>query len=141
LTALVAALAFLLAQPATVPRSPPKPVLRAGGERLVMARGSYCWNTPPFGICADTKPPITARGLPVRCGGRVRLNTRLETNLVAASIRGGRRNLRVEPVDESQRRFVIHLRRRMKRRAVLDLYVRYPQGDGSFGARLRVRCG
>ena len=120
------------------PAAPPKPVLRAGGKRLVMARGSYCWSTPPVGLCVDTRPPVTKHALPVRPGGKVRVDMRMGTDLVGASIRGGVRNVRVEPVAGSGRRFVVHLVPGLPKRVVLELFARYPQGDGSFGARLRT---
>jgi hypothetical protein len=124
----------------TPPRAaPPKPVLTAAEHRLVMARGSYCWSRPPVGLCVDTAPPTTGAALNVRRDGEVRVDTRLAADLVAASIRHGPGNLGVAQVDESQRRFVILLPHRLKRNVVLDLFARYPQGDGSFGARLRVR--
>jgi hypothetical protein len=127
----------LLEPPA--PASPPQPVLRAGGRRLAMARGSFCWSAPPVGLCVDTKSPVTATALPVRRGGDVRVDTRLAADQISASIRGGSRDLQIGPVDASKRRFAVSLPHRLRQRAVLELFVRYPQGDGSFGARLRAR--
>jgi hypothetical protein len=122
------------------PSAPPKPVLStAAGGRLTMARGSYCWSRPPVGLCVDTTPPTTKDALAVRDGGRVRLDMRMGADLLNASIRGEPRRLRVRRVGGSNRRFVIQLPIQAKRRPVLDLFARYPQGDGSFGARLRVR--
>lgn len=120
------------------PAAPPKPVLRAGGERLVMARGSYCWSTPPVGLCVDTLAPVTAKALAVRRGGRLRVDTRLDADVLIASIRRGQRGLHAKRAHGSRRRFVVRLPRRLKSRAVLELFVRYPQGDGNFGARLRL---
>jgi hypothetical protein len=128
-----------LSTPSAGPSAPPKPVLRAGHDRLVMARGSYCWSRPPVGLCVDTLPPTTKHALHVRRGDEVRVYTRIAADLVAASIRHGPRNLRVAQADESKRRFVVLLPHGLRRRAVLELFARYPQGDGSFGARLRVR--
>jgi hypothetical protein len=118
------------------PSAPPKPLLEAGGRRLTMARGSYCWSRPPVGLCVDAKPPTTAHALPVRAGGRLRVDMRLAADLLNASIRGGERHLRVRRVAGSGRRFVIQLPPRMTPHAVLELFGRYPLGDGSFGARL-----
>jgi hypothetical protein len=121
------------------PPIPPKPLLEAGGGRLTMARGSYCWSNPPVGLCVDTKPPITREALVVRRDGQVRVDMRTDADLLDASIRGGVQHLRPRRVGGSKRRFVISLPRGITRRAVLDLFARYPQGDGAFGARLRVR--
>jgi hypothetical protein len=116
--------------------APPKPVLRTGHERLVMARGSYCWSRPPVGICVDTRPPVTEKALDVGREREVGVDLGIDVDLLGASMRDGPRNLRVEPVNESKRRFVVRLPQRLKHRAVLELFARYPQGDGSFGARL-----
>jgi hypothetical protein len=123
------------------PRSaPPKPVLSsAGGGRLTMARGSYCWSRPPVGLCVDTVPPRTKRALAVRDGGRVGLDMLIGADPLTASIPGGPQRLPVRRVRGSERRFVIQLPIQAKRRPVLELFARYPQGEGSFGARLRVR--
>ena len=123
-----------------LPSAPPKPVLSsAGGGRLTMARGSYCWSRPPVGLCVDTMPPTTKRALAARDGGTVGLDLLISADLPIASIRGGPRGLPVRRVRGSERRFVIQLPIQAKRRPVLELFARYPQGDGSFGARLRVR--
>jgi hypothetical protein len=119
------------------PDSPPRPVLRASGERLVMARGSFCWSAPPVGLCVDTLAPITTKALPVRRGGRVRMNMRLATDTLHATLRGRSGELNI--TRRSRTRFAVWLPRHMKRRPVLDLFATYPQGDGAFGARLRVR--
>jgi hypothetical protein len=121
------------------PQAPPKPVLEAAGKRLRMARGSYCWSRPPVGLCVDTKPPTTRHALAVRDGRRVRVDMRTRSVLLDASIRGGVRHLRLRPVGGSGRRLVIRLPRGLGRNPVLELFARYPQGDGSFGARLRRR--
>jgi hypothetical protein len=121
------------------PQAPPKPVLEAAGKRLTMARGSSCWSTPPVGLCVDTKPPTTHRVLAVRDGGRVRVDMRTTADLLDASIRRGIRHLRVRRLGGSRRRFVIRLPRGLARSPVLELFARYAQGDGTFGARLRVR--
>ena len=63
---------------------------------------------------------------------------RTETSSLSASLRGREGRLRVRRVDGSERRFVVRLPRQFGRRAVLDLFARYPQGDGFFGARVRV---
>jgi hypothetical protein len=118
--------------------APPKPVLRAGHDRLVMARGSYCWTRPPVGLCVDGIPALTDDPLDVRRGGKVRVDMRMGANLLDASIRGGPRDLRVESVGDSKRRYVVRLPRRLEHRAVLELFARYPQGDGAFAGRLRV---
>jgi hypothetical protein len=119
------------------PSRPPRPVLRARGERLAMARGSSCWSTPPVGLCVDTIAPITAKALPVRRGGRVRVDMRIATDSLHASLRGRSGDLRV--TRRSRRRFVVRLPDRMKKHPVLDLFATYPQGDGAFGARMRLR--
>jgi hypothetical protein len=121
------------------PPAPPKPVLRAGGGRLVMARGSYCWSNPPVGLCVDTKPPTTGAALVVRRDGQVRVDMRIAADVLDASIRGGVQHLRPQRVGDSGRRLVIRLPRGMTRQAVLDIFARYPQGDSAFGARLTVR--
>ena len=121
------------------PSAPPKPVLRAGHDRLVMARGSYCWSRPPVGLCVDGIPPLTEDALDVRRGGEVRVDMQMGAALVDASIRAGPRDLRVERVAESKRRFVVRLPSHLKHRVVLELFARYPQGDGAFAGRLRVR--
>jgi hypothetical protein len=120
------------------PSAPPKPLLTAGGERLTMARGSYCWTRPPVGLCVDTRSPATEHVLAVRRGGQVRVDMREDADVLDASIREGILHLRTQPVGDSKRRFVIRLPRGIKRHVVLDLFARYPQGDGSFGARLRI---
>jgi len=121
------------------PSAPPRPVLRAGHRRLKMARGSYCWSRPPVGLCVDTKPPATKRALKLGARRQVRANMRLPVTLVAASIRGGARDLPVQPIGAGKRRFLVLLPQQAEGRVVLDLFARYPQGDGSFGARLRLR--
>jgi hypothetical protein len=122
-----------------LPSGPPRPVLRAGHDRLVMARGSYCWTKPPVGLCVDTLPPTTKDALHASRGGKVRVDMRTDSELPNASIRRGPRDLKVERVGQSKRRYVVQLPRRMRHRAVLELFARYPEGDGSFGGRLRVR--
>jgi hypothetical protein len=126
----------LLSSPS--PSAPPKPLLEAAGKRLTMARGSYCWSRPPVGLCVDARPPITGGALAVGRGGRVRVDMGVDADVLDASIRGGILHLRTQPVGDSKRRFVIRLPRGIERHAVLDLFARYPQGDGSFGARLRI---
>jgi hypothetical protein len=121
------------------PTAPPRPVLEAAGERLTMARGSYCWSRPPVGLCVDSKPPTTTDALGVRRDGQLRVDMRIGADLLDASIRGGPRHLRVWRVGGSERRFVVRLPRHMKLRSILELFARYAQGDGFFGARLRVR--
>jgi hypothetical protein len=131
---------------AAVLHAPPSPVLHTHGERLTAAPGSYCWDSPPGpdgyseGDCGDiSEPPVTKRSLPVSLGGPVRVAMRVKTDSLHAHLHGRSKRLHVTRVRGSQRRFVIRLPRHMKRRPVLDLSARYPQGDGSFGARLRVR--
>jgi hypothetical protein len=131
--------ALLKSKPPPPPAAPPKPLLQAGGERLTMARGSYCWSRPPVGLCVDTMPPTTEDALDVRGDGQVRVDMRIGADLLQASIRGGPQHLRVRRVAGSERRFLIRLPIQAKRRLVLELFARYPQGDGAFGARLRVR--
>jgi hypothetical protein len=152
-TAFVVGLALLFGPPGPVlggtfgalleakPRSaPPKPLLSsAGGGRLKMARGSFCWSKPPVGLCVDARPPTTKRALKVRDGGKLRLDMRIGADLLSASIRGGPQRLSVRRVRGSKRRFVIRLPIQANRRPVLQLFARYAQGDGTFGARLRVR--
>jgi hypothetical protein len=130
--------ALLRTKPRPPPPAPPKPLLTAAGERLTMARGSYCWSRPPVGLCVDTKPPTPQHALGVRRAGQVRVDMRIGAELLGASIRGGSRQLRMRRDGDSKRRFVIRLPRRMERRPVLELFARYAQGDGWFGARLRV---
>jgi hypothetical protein len=118
---------------------PPAPVLHSRGEGLTAARGSYCWVTPGRGVCAETTPPpVTARSLPVRSRGRVRIDMRIETDRLFVSLRGRRGRLRLHRANGSQRRFVARLPRHVEDGAVLDLSARYPQGSGAFGARLRT---
>ena len=131
-----ASFAVLLATPP--PPAPPKPLLRAGHGRLVMARGSYCWHTPPLGLCVDARPPLTADALAVRRGGVVRGDLRLGADVIGASIAGRPPDLRVQRVHGSKRRFAFRLPTYPDDRLVLRLFVRYPEGDASFGARLRV---
>lgn len=140
MTAILAALAA-----AAVLHAPPSPVLRSHGERLTAARGSYCWVSPPGadgyieGDCGDfSVPPTTKRSLPVKRGGHVRVAMRVETDSLHAHLRDRSKGLRVTRVHGSKRRFVVELPRGMRHRPVLDLSAKYPQGDGSFGARLRV---
>jgi hypothetical protein len=64
---------------------------------------------------------------------------RVETDSLQAHLHGRSKELGVTRVRGSRRRFVVQLPRGMKHRPVLDLFATYPQGDGSFGARLRVR--
>jgi hypothetical protein len=121
------------------PPAPPKPLLREGKERLTMARGSYCWSTPPVGLCVDTLPPVTEDALAVRRGDDVLVDMRIATDVVAATIRGRGGKLSATPLPGSHRRFIVDLPRRLKQHAILELFARYPQGDSSFGARLSVR--
>jgi hypothetical protein len=103
-----------------------------------MARGSYCWSRPPVGLCVDAKAPITADALAVRQGGEVRAELGIEADLVDAAIRRGPPDLPVRRVGGSKRRLAIRLPGYVEGRTVVDLFVRYPEGDASFGARLRV---
>jgi hypothetical protein len=64
---------------------------------------------------------------------------RTATDALSASLRGREGRLRVRRVGDSERRFVVRLPRRFGKRPVLDLFARYPQGDGFFGARLRLQ--
>jgi len=121
------------------PSAPPTPVLAAGGDRLAMARGSYCWSNPPVGLCVDAKRPITAHALSVRRGRELRVDLGIEADVVDASIRDGPPDLHARSVGASKRRFAFHLPGYVEGRTVVDLFVRYPEGDASFGARLRVR--
>jgi hypothetical protein len=130
-----AAFAVLLSNPLS---APPKPLLRAGGARLRMARGSYCWSRPPVGVCADAPPPVTRRALTVR-HARVRVDMKMSVDVLSASIRHGADDLPVLPINGSKRRFRVLLPGEAKGRIVLHLFARYPQGDGIFGPRLRVR--
>jgi hypothetical protein len=124
---------------------PPLPVLHSRGESLKAALGSSCWSSPPNenGIqednCADGPAPVTDDSLPVRPHGRVRIDMRTKTDSLFVHVRGREGRLRVRRAEDSKRRFVVRLPRRLKDGAVLDLFGRYPQGDGAFGARLRVR--
>jgi hypothetical protein len=120
------------------PPAPPKPLLRAGADRLTMARGSYCWHTPPLGLCVDARPPTTAHALTVGRDGVVRGDLRLAADVIGASIVGRPPDLRVRRTGGSRRRFAIRLPTYPDDRLVLRLFVRYPEGDASFGARLRV---
>ena len=122
---------------------PPAPILHSRGHSLVAAHGSFCWSEPAgdggsTGICGDTfAPAVTKRSLVVVRHGRIRVEMRTKANSLDASLHGRARGLRV--TRRSPRRFIVHLPRHMKRRVVLDLGATYPQGDGAFGARLRVR--
>jgi hypothetical protein len=118
------------------PAAPPKPLLRAGNARLAMARGSYCWHTPPLGLCVDARAPVTRRSLAAASDGLVRGDLRLAADVIDASIRGGP-DLPVRRV--GAHRFAIRLPTYPDDRPVLRLFVRYPEGDASFGARLRLR--
>jgi hypothetical protein len=64
---------------------------------------------------------------------------RTATDSLSASLRGREGRLRVRRVGDSERRFVVRLPRRFGTAPVLDLFARYPQGDGFFGARLRLQ--
>ena len=120
------------------PPAPPKPLLRAGGDRLIMKRGSYCWHTPPLGLCVDARPPLTEDVLRVRRGGVVRGDLRLGADVIGASLLGGPPDLPVRRASGSESRFALRLPRYLQGRLVLRLFVRYPEGDASFGARLRA---
>jgi hypothetical protein len=123
---------------------PPSATIHSNHHHLAAARGSFCWISPPAedgtqrGVCADTVPPVTERSLPVRSRGRVRIDMHTETDSLTVSLRGRRGKLRVRRVGESERRFVARLPRQLRDGAVLELFARYPQGDGFFGARLHV---
>jgi hypothetical protein len=120
------------------PPVPPKPLLRAGGNRLTMARGSYCWHSPPLGLCVDARPPITTRALAVSRGGLVRGDLGLGADVIGASILGGPPDLPVQRASGSDSRFALRLPRYLYGRLILRLFVRYPEGDATFGARLRA---
>ena len=120
------------------PPAPPKPLLRAGGDRLIMKRGSYCWHTPPLGLCVDARRPLTEDVLRVRRGGVVRGDLRLGADVIGASLLGGPPDLPVRRASGSESRFALRLPRYLQGRLVLRLFVRYPEGDASFGARLRA---
>jgi hypothetical protein len=120
------------------PPKPPRPLLRAGADRLTMARGSYCWHTPPLGLCVDGPRPVTTHALTVRTGDVVRGDLRLPADVISASILGGP-DLPVQRAGDSRRRFAIHLPTYPENRLVLRLFVRYPEGDATFGARLALR--
>jgi hypothetical protein len=121
------------------PAVPPNPLLRAAGHRLVMARGSYCWHTPPLGLCVDARAPITARALVVRRGGVVRGDLGLDADVISATVVRRPPDLRVHRVRGSGSRFAFRLPSYPDDRLVLRLFVRYPEGDATFGARLRIR--
>jgi hypothetical protein len=128
---------------AAISFGPPSPALHSRGEELVADRGSYCWTGPgddgtQRGLCVDALAPVTEESLPVIRRGRVRVNMRTQATSLSASLRGREGRLRVRPIGESKRRFVVRLPRRFGKRPVLDLFARYPQGDGYFGARLRL---
>jgi hypothetical protein len=133
----------LVAVLAAVSPGPPSPVLHSRGQELVAARGSYCWTGPAEdgtqrGICVDTVAPVTEDALTVVRRGRVQVSMRTEAESLSATLRGREGQLRVRRVRDSERRFVVRLPRRLGKRPVLDLFARYPQGDGFFGARLRL---
>jgi hypothetical protein len=123
---------------------PPLPVLHSRGESLTAAFGTSCWLFPPDengyqqDLCADGPAPVTEDSLPVRPHGRVRIDMRTRTDSLFVSVRGRHGRLRVRRASDSRRRFVVRLPRHLRDGAVLDLLGRYPQGDGAFGARLRV---
>ena len=69
----------------------------------------------------------------------MRVDMRTVTESLTATVRGRRGRLRVRPAGGSRERFVVRMPQRFGKRPVLDLFARYPRGDGSFGARLRLR--
>jgi hypothetical protein len=83
-------------------------------------------------------PPVTEDSLPVRASGRIRVDMRIGVDSLRASLRGREARVRLRPVGASERRFVVRLPQRLRDGAVLELFARYPQGDGFFGARLHV---
>jgi hypothetical protein len=62
---------------------------------------------------------------------------RSATDTLHATLRG--RSGEIGVTRRSPSRFAVRLPRYMKARQVLELFATYPQGDGAFGARLRVR--
>lgn len=141
--ALVAFVTALSPASAAADPGPPRPVLRSGADRLVAARGSFCWADPPDAegrqrmVCADGPLRVPARALRIGPGLRVSVALRTATDSLSAWIRGRSKRLLVRRVDE--RRFVVRLPAQVDRdRPVLHLLARYPRGSGVFGARLRL---
>ena len=90
-------------------------------------------------ICADGILPPDTRPLSVKRGGRLRIDMRTAVKSLRVRLRGRPRGLRVRAVGDSKRRYRLRLPDDLRDGAVLYLSARYPQGDGFFGARLRLR--
>ena len=150
----VVALAFIGA--ATSAQTPPAAsgkatvlTLSSTGLTIKGKLGSYCL---PLGerasVCADAvfDPKPTRGRLPVRARGRVAITTGAAANLVTFQlIRADTKapepeftskSLRARPLGSSGRRWVVRLPADLKRADLVNVFVRYPNGDASFGARV-----
>ena len=139
---LAAGAALVLAGPAFagVPEAPPQPVFGIpGGPHRLAAVGSYCWERPAGGLCADTIDPIdyapTVR-LPADADPIVRMG--YPVRRVRAFIGGER--IALEPLARRHRKFRLSLPERPAD-GVLEVYLfaTYDRGDGSFAIKIASR--
>jgi hypothetical protein len=121
---------------------PPRPrVVAADGAHERAARGSYCWDGPRFGICADTSDPMTyAPTLGVPAGTSQVVRMRHEVTSLAAHNRRGR-PFELEPLGDGGRRFRLTIDHPWAPHpTAVYLSADYgARGDGLFAIKIRPR--
>ena len=121
---------------------PARPMLASGGQRMRAARGSSCWTTYSAdgigtSICGDLAPPrTTKKKLRVRPGGVVKIDMRMPTLELHASL-GANRKLKPKRLDDDGEHWKLRLPKSFRRKPTLHLLARYTQGDSGFTAGLR----
>lgn len=133
-------------------RPPPLTVSHAG-QTVHATLGTYSWTTSTSdgagsGVSADARYPLRTRGrLHVRSRSRIRLHTHDPARSVQASLvrRRGHRFRRVgeirgeRAIGSDGQQWSLRLPRRLHHANVLDVSVRYPQGDADFWAGITTR--
>ncbi|MFN8151187.1 MAG: hypothetical protein U0R24_08690 [Solirubrobacterales bacterium] len=131
---------LLPAAAAAVPKSPPRPVIGVpGGPHRLAARGSYCWEGPGGGLCADTiDPMLYAPKLRLSPGRDAIVRMGYPVSGVGAS--GDGSPLEMEPLGDRGRKFLLHVPD-IPRGQELEVYIvaSYDRGDGQFAIRISSR--
>jgi hypothetical protein len=120
--------------------------VRSNGEAVNATLGSSCWTEDGHGFCSDAIYPLRTHGkLPVAGGDLVRIRTaeparRVTVELVQArgnDFRSLKSLGRARRSGDSRKKWRIRLPQSLGDATILDVFVRYPQGDGDFWAGLK----
>jgi hypothetical protein len=140
LTIALAGLAALPAAAGAIPNAPPRPVVGVpGGPHKLAAQGSYCWEGPNGGLCADTVDPMSyAPTLRLPAGGDPVIRMGYPAKRVFAS--AGEDDLDLEAVGDRRRKYLLHLPADVPT-GPLGVYISasYDRGDGLFAIKIVAR--